>query len=119
MRAMLPWMRRQGGPRAPLDGIRHGNRYPGCVGKGGQGPPLTESAMVTTDAEFPGGTRGQCGRVSVIAEPHSVAKGPPEWSHETEFPGGTRSNPDRRGGGCLCDQRVQGTPPGDNHHHPS
>jgi hypothetical protein len=67
--------------------------------------------MVTTDGEFPGGTRGQCGRVSVIAEPHSVAKGPPEWSYETEFPGGTRSNPDRRGvgvyatNGCMAHHR--------------
>ena len=67
------------------------------VKDGGPKAPMTESAMVTTDGEFPGGTRGQCGRVSVIAEPHSVAKGPPDWSYETEFPGGTRSNPDRRG----------------------
>jgi hypothetical protein len=34
--------------------------------------------------------------------PHSVAKGPPEWSHETEFPGGTRSSPDRRGVGAYA-----------------
>jgi hypothetical protein len=34
--------------------------------------------------------------------PHSVAKGPPEWSHETEFPGGTRSSPDRRGVGVYA-----------------
>ena len=34
--------------------------------------------------------------------PHSVAKGPPEWSHETCSP-----SPDRKGSGCLCDRRVR------------
>ena len=60
--------------------------------------------------------------------PHSVAKGPPEWSHETEFPGGTRSSPDRRGvgvyatNGCIAPPGGTGRayiPPGDIHHHPS
>jgi hypothetical protein len=53
--------------------------------------------------------------------PHSVAKGPPEWSHES-------SAPRPKGSGCLCDRRVHCPssrtgraymPPGDIHHHPS
>ena len=74
----LPWMRRQWGPRARHYGIQQGNH---CLSfREG----LEDSVVGRTSSRIP----------------HSVAKDPPEWSHETEFPGGTRSNPDRRGVGA-------------------